>query len=196
MSARDAAERDLAQAHANARHLEEGSRAESERLMLAAQERSDVLIAEAERRAHAINNVLGARLETLTGTHRDVVERLAQLHATVAEVLARDGEQGPFEVPSAPAEVAAQAPGARAEYVHPDDEHAHSGADAYLRSATDTPPSLQVPASASRWGSVDEGGDPDPDDTLDGEQVAAEAAAATPADRRLDLTSVPDKTHH
>lgn len=107
-SAREAAERDVAEAHAAARQVEETSRTESERLMLAAQERAETVIGEAERRANAINTVLGGRLEILTTTHKDVVGRLTELRSTLVDVLGSEESLGAFEVPPSPAEIAAR----------------------------------------------------------------------------------------
>jgi hypothetical protein len=107
-SAREAAERDVAEAHSAARQAEETSRTESERLMLAAQERAETVIGEAERRANAINTVLGGRLEILTTTHKDVVGRLTQLRATLIDVLGSEEILGAFEVPPSPAEMVAR----------------------------------------------------------------------------------------
>lgn len=102
-AARAAADEDVAHARSQAQQLEETARTESERLMLAAQERADTVIGEAERRATAINTVLGGRLEVLTTTHSDVVSRLLELRDVLVDVLGKEEQEGPFEVPPPPA---------------------------------------------------------------------------------------------
>jgi chromosome segregation ATPase len=220
-AARDAAERDVAQAHAAAIEVEQGARGESERLMLAAQERSETLIGEAERRANAINTVLGSRLEVLTTTHEDVVGRLSQLRTTLLDVLGAEEALGAFEVPLSPAEAAARSTAAAQLGADPLVQTAGEVAAAYEASVRATPAatgsgptafggsesSLFVPAPAGDAGAAeaapghlvgDDAAAPPAEDgvELDDAPPATPAGPARASGRRLDLTSVPDKTRH
>jgi hypothetical protein len=224
--AREAAELDVAQAHSAAREVEEKARTESERLMLAAQERSETVIGEAERRANAINTVLGARLEILTTTHKDVVGRLTELSSTLVDVLGTEATLGVFDVPPGPAEIAARAKGDSVIVPDPFVQTAGEVAAAYESAAQTTAPGpLDLPvaavasgsaksgpdevaaAPASAWDDparnvvgaeigLDQGSDLEPDELDDAAPGRPSTGGAHASSRRLDLSSVPDKSRH
>jgi hypothetical protein len=142
--AQAAAEDEIARARAEVQGLEETARSESERLVLTAQQRADRLIGEAEYRANAVNTVLGGRLEILTSTHADVVRRLMDLGSVLADVLGREKQAGPFEVPPVPAESTA----ANGPYMQTADEVA-TAYEAARSAQTPQPPIPPAPTVSS-----------------------------------------------
>jgi cell division septum initiation protein DivIVA len=203
--AQAAAERDVAQARSQAQQLEDSARTESEQLVRVAQERADSVIGEAERRANAINTVLGGRLEVLTATHKDVVARLVDLRTVLVDVLGKEESEAPFEVPPSPAETMAVGTGPLPVMSDPYVQTAGEVAAAYEAAQQDRTPTWRSSVHGDTAGIVLDGGASDDDENqviaLDAEPVAAvatpaveEPATVTTAERRLDLSSVAEKT--
>ena len=180
-SAREAAERDVAEAHTAARDVEETARTESERLMLAAQERAETLIGEAERRANAINTVLGGRLEILTTTHKDVVGRLGELRTMLVGVLGHEESLGAFEVPPSPAEIAAR--GAMGSVI---------GADPYVQTAGEVAAAYEAAAQNAASSAADGWGGRHAEATADGDGEVLTGQTAALADGDLEATVLDD----
>jgi cell division septum initiation protein DivIVA len=176
--ARASAERDLAEARAQAQYLEETARTQSEQLVRAAQERADTLIGEAERRATAINTVLGGRLDVLTATHREVVTRLFDLRDVLVDVLGREEEAGPFEVPPPTAEMLSITGSGLPGLTDPFVQTAGEVAAAYEASQE---------SGMATWGSVG-------DVSLDDEHAPGDSLVDPAPTKAVDLGSMTEKT--
>jgi cell division septum initiation protein DivIVA len=185
--AKSAAERDVAQARAQAQDLEDTARSQSEGLVRAAQERADALIGDAERRATAINTVLGGRLELLTTTHKDVVTRLVDLRDVLVDVLGRENDEGPFEVPPPSSETVSVSSGSLPVLTDPYVQTAGEVAAAYEATAQST--ARPTPT----WGTSPVLDEEPPIHVIaldEDDEPAAPAAEST----RVDLSAVAEKT--